>query len=341
MKKFICRLPIDCVLAVTYNCNARCVMCDIWKIKNFSELAPEQFLKLPASLRDVNISGGEPFLRRDLPQIIHNVKKACPAARLVISTNGFATGLILAQMRKIFEIKPNIGIAISIDGIGEKHDEMRGIRGGFNMAMKTLEGLKRMGMKNLRLGFTVTERNINELGRVYNLARKEGVEFTNSFAQSSDIYFGGKQNTDFKDMDSGSGAGMTKEVLRAQYRHLIRAELSGWNIKRWARAYYAHGMYNFITGKQAELSSAPGRDFFFLDPSGEIYPSVVHNFRMGNIRAVQGFEQFWCSSASEGVREKIDAAKLPVWMICTARTAIKKHPFKVGWWVLKNKFSVR
>lgn len=344
-----CILPIDCVLAVTYRCNSRCTMCDIWKIKDFDEIDLSEFSKLPKTLRDINLSGGEPFLRTDLPEIVGVIAKNIPSARIVISSNGFATELIVKQMKKILQIKPDIGVAISIDGLSKMHDEIRGIKGGFVKATNTIKELQKLGMTNLRLGFTVSERNVKELTKVYELSRKLGVQFTHSFAQSSEFYFGGKQNIDFKEVsEEGLSEGMVlghetdkplAKVLKKQYKKLIKTELGGWNLKRFARAYYANAMLNFILSKNQPLSNAPGRDFFFMDPSGEIYPSVVHNFKMGNIKKIENdFEQFWCSYRMEEVREKIDKAKMPVWMICTARTAIKKHPFKVGWWVLKNKF---
>jgi MoaA/NifB/PqqE/SkfB family radical SAM enzyme len=345
-------------------------MCDIWKIKYFPEIPVDEFLKLPSSLRDINLSGGEPFLRLDLPEIVKVVKQTCPQARIVISSNGFATELIIRQMKKILKIKPDIGVAISIDGLGEKHNEMRGIPGGFDKAINTVKELQKLGMKNLRLGFTVTERNVLEMSKVYDLTRELGIQFTHSFAQSSDFYFGGKQNNDFslltpssplaveEDMPSPcEGEGGVRSVhnklffaLRNQYKHIISSELKSWNIKKWLRAYFSQAMFNFITSKNPELSSAPGRDFFFMDPSGDIYPSVVHNIKMGNIIKVQSqkskvksqnngktFEQFWCSKEVEEVRKKVDDSKVPVWMICTARTAIKKHPFRVGWWIARNK----
>jgi MoaA/NifB/PqqE/SkfB family radical SAM enzyme len=345
--------PIDCVLAVTYNCNSRCTMCDIWKISGYPELPPGQYAKLPDSLLDINISGGEPFLRKDLPEIISIVGKTCPKARIVISSNGFATEMILVQMQKIIAVKPDIGVAISIDGIGEMHDQMRGIPGGFDKAMSTVKGLQAMGIGNLRLGFTVTERNVKHLRRVYDLANEMGIQFTHSFAQSSEFYFGGKQNTEFQNLSDESmtegmavgtetakeKAGPMGKLLNEQYCYLINRELRSWNVKRWLRAYFAFGMYNFITGKNPVLSNAPGRDFFFIDPSGIIYPSVVHNIKLGNFAGIEAFTVFWNSPAMSENRKKIDASKMPVWMICTARTAIKKHPFRVMWWILKNKLS--
>ena len=57
------RGPATAIIAVTLNCNARCTMCDIWKNQMKDELRPEEFAKVPSGLRDINLSGGEPFLR--------------------------------------------------------------------------------------------------------------------------------------------------------------------------------------------------------------------------------------------------------------------------------------
>ncbi len=61
--------PVDAVIAVTYRCNARCAMCGIWKSQPGPDLPPEVYRKLPSSLRDVNLTGGEPFLRDDLAAV--------------------------------------------------------------------------------------------------------------------------------------------------------------------------------------------------------------------------------------------------------------------------------
>ncbi len=321
------KMPVDCVVALTYNCNARCTMCDIWKIKDSPELSLMDLAKLPDSLLDVNLSGGEPFLRKDLSEIVEVVKKTCPKARLVISTNGFLTPVIDKAMTKILKIAPDIGVAFSIDGMGEMHNEMRGIPGGFDRVMDSIKLLKGMGVTNLRIAFTITEYNVNHFAKVYDLAQQLGVQFTHSFAQSSEFYFGGKQNIN----------NPRKDLLEVAYKHIINSELKSWNVKRWLRAYFASGMFKFITSKNPVLDNAPGRDFFFLDPSGDIYPSVVHNAILDNIHKVKSFKELWQSEKAKVWRDKIDELRVPVWMICTARTAIKSHPFAVGFWILKNK----
>jgi MoaA/NifB/PqqE/SkfB family radical SAM enzyme len=322
-------LPEDCVLAVTYRCNSRCTMCNIWKLKDTPELALEHYKKLPPMLRDINVSGGEPFLRQDIVELVTILYKTCPKARIVISTNGYLTDLIKEKMREILKHVPNVGVGISIDGIGEVHDKIRGIPGGFNLATKTVKVLREeLGMKNLRLAFTVSKQNVEHLSKVYDLSRELGVQFTMALAQSSEFFFGGKQVEESADVN----------VLKEQFEYVIRQELRSWQPKKWVRAYFTKSLLNFaITGKQA-LPSRAGKDFFFLDPFGNVYPSVVHNAIMGNIHE-KSFEEIWNSPEAEAARVKVREAKQDVWMICTARTAIKSHPVRVGWWILKSKIK--
>lgn len=322
-------LPIDCVLAVTYRCNSRCTMCNIWKLKDTPELELENYKKLPPTLCDINVSGGEPFLRQDIVDLVRILHEACPKARIVISTNGYLTDLIKEKMREILKHVPNAGVGISIDGIGEMHDKIRGIPGGFNLATRTVKVLREeLGMRNLRLAFTVSKQNVEHLSKVYGLSRELGVQFTMALAQSSEFFFGGKQVEESPDVN----------ILKEQFNYVIRHELRSWQPKRWARAYFTKSLLNFaITGKQALFSRA-GTDFFFLDPFGNVYPSVVHNAIMGNLHD-KNFEEIWNSPEAEAARAKVREAKQDVWMICTARTAIKNHPLKVGWWILKSKIK--
>ena len=92
-------LPIDAVIAVTYRCDSRCNMCNIWKLEPGPELAPEEYRRLPRTLRDVNITGGEPFLRDDIVDLVRVIDEHCNHPRIVISTNGF-------QRRRIVHAAP-------------------------------------------------------------------------------------------------------------------------------------------------------------------------------------------------------------------------------------------
>ncbi|MFH0857834.1 MAG: radical SAM protein [Candidatus Magasanikbacteria bacterium] len=321
-------MPIDCVLGITYNCNSRCVMCDIWKIKDSPELSLEQYKKLPKTLRDINISGGEPFLRKDLVELVKTVVETCPKARIVISSNGFLPAMIEKQMKEILKIKPDIGIAISVDGYGDMHEKIRRIPGAWNKVMDTIQRLQGLGMKNIRIAFTILEQNIQDFSKVYEVSKKMGVQFTHAFAQSSEFYFGGIQYVNHPDV----------KELQKQYYSIISQELQSWNLKRWLRAYFAYGLYNFATKKEQVLSNDPGTRFFYLDPDGIVYPSVVHNFPMADIEEYKTWKELWSSDFANKARNLVKTKGQPAWMVCTARTALKKHPMKVGLWILRNKF---
>lgn len=322
--------PIDCVIGITYNCNARCVMCDIWKIKNFPELAVEEYKKLPKTLRDINISGGEPFLRTDIPEIIATIQKVAPKARMVISTNGFTPALIEAQMKKILKIKPDIGVAVSVDGYGDMHEKIRRIPDAWGKVSDTLDRLQALGMTNLRMAFTIMPENIKDFSKVYDETQRRGIQFTHAFAQSSEHYFGG--------IDQKENKPDLKE-LKKQYLHIINSELKSWHPKKWVRAFFAHGLYKFSIEKKEVLNNDPGNRFFYLDPRGTVYPSVVHNYQMGNIQNYSTWKKLWTSDRAQDARRLVETHGQPAWMICTARTAIKKNPHKVACWIFKNKIG--
>ncbi|MBT3816757.1 MAG: radical SAM protein [Candidatus Magasanikbacteria bacterium] len=327
MKKI--QQPIDCVLGVTYNCNSRCTMCNIWKIKNSPELPVKEYEKLPRSLRDINISGGEPFLRDDIVEIVRVVHTRCPKARIVISSNGFMPKLIEKRMKEILKIMPNIGVAISVDGYKKMHEKIRRIPDAWDKDMETIERLQALGMTNLRLAFTIIPENVKDFGKVYDESKKRGIEFTHAFAQSSEHYFGGIK------IDNNPN----KKELKKQYLHIMNSELKSWNPKKWVRAFFSHGLYTFSIEKKQILNNDPGAKFFYLDPDGVVFPSVVHNNPMGNIREFDTWDELWKGKTAEGAREKVKTEGKSAWMICTARTAIKKNPAKVACWIVKNKIT--
>ncbi len=320
--------PIDAVVAVSYNCNARCGMCDIWKIKDHSQdMELEHFSRLPSSLKFVNISGGETFLRPDIVEVVRTIRTACPDARLIMSSNGFMTQLIDTRVEEILTFEKNIGIAISIDGIGATHDRIRGIPGVFVKCMATLSALKKRGIKDIRIAYTLTQDNWYDFANVQELARTLGVDFTCSLAQSSDNYFGGKHNT----------ISVSPETIWPEFKKVLRVQLITFKPKQWFRAYYVGGLWQLLTTRTSPLPSQAGIKHFFLAPNGTIYPSVVDNMALGNIKD-QTFDEIWTSERAKDARASLSKTQSN-WMVCTARTAMISSPFHVGGWILKNKFN--
>jgi GT2 family glycosyltransferase len=325
MKKYI---PQDATIAATYQCNSHCRMCNIWQIKNPADLPLEAFYNLSSDLKYINLSGGEVFLRHDLPEIIKIIKKTSPRAQIIISSNGLATDLIIKRMKEIIKLDKKIGIRISLDGIGKIHDEVRGVKGIYGQVIKTIELLKNMGVKNLGLSFTIMDFNIGELNKVYELSRELKVELALALVQNSSIYF---QKNDNK-------AESIKEIER-ELSALIKNELKSWNIKRWLRAYYNYGLLVYAKHQKRLLPSGAGFDSLFIDPSGDVFPSNLINIKMGNIKE-EKLNKLWNDDNVRQARHYMQENNISEsWIICTIRGEIKKHWLKVGWWILKNKLN--
>ncbi len=318
-------MTMEAVLAVTYRCNARCQMCNIWQSKPQEELTPQEFANLPSSLKTINVSGGEPFLRDDLPGVISRLNKSCYSPRMVISTNGLLPDRIKDMMLEIKGISKKIGVGISIDGIGKIHDEVRGITGAYEKALSSIENLKGIGIKDLRIGFTISDINVEDLRNVYDLANKLGVEFTCSIAQNSEHYFM-TNNNKFAKID----------VLKEHLEYIAHEELKRNQPKRWFRAYFLNGIYHYAKENRRVLPCDAGSNFFFMSPTGDIYPCNILNKVMGNIK-VSNFQDIWSSENADKTRKIVSHCSFNCWMICTARTAIKRNIVKVGYWLLKNK----
>lgn len=314
---------IDAVLGITYQCNSRCVMCNIWKDQSKPTISVDEYKKLPATLRYVNISGGEPFLNPNIVEIVKIVSETCPKANIVISSNGFATELIISKMKEILKINPDIGVSLSLDGVGEKHEEVRRIPNGFQKVMNTLKELQGLGITNLRLGFTAGDYNIEHLSKVYELSKQLGVQMTLAAVHNSESYF----QIDTNKIDRF-------DEFKKQFNYVIKKELKSFNPKRWLRAYFTYGLLQYVmTGKRI-LPSFVGKASFYIDPRGDVVPSDVSVEKMGNISDYDNFDQLM---QSEQAQKVITENQEDTWMICTVRAAIKKHPFKVGTWILKNK----
>jgi len=318
--------PSDAVLAVTYRCNAKCAICGIWRSDPGDDPPVELFRKLPPFLTDINLTGGEPFLRDDLPEIHAACRKACRYAHTIISTNGLLTERIVEQMRAMAKVERRIGIAVSIDGPAEVHDRVRGVPGLYAKAMETIEALRKARFRNLRIAFTGSPETIAHMTEVYNLSRDMGVQFTCAIEHSSQHYF----------HSSGPAQPMDRDELQRQFGIIMRRELASLRPKRWGRAYFLWGLYAFATGRGRLLPCRAGRSHFFMDARGDVFTCNAAPFRMGNLLH-QDFESLWTSFAASRSRGKASTCRRGCWMMCTARPSIRAARLRVLAWALKRK----
>jgi MoaA/NifB/PqqE/SkfB family radical SAM enzyme len=319
--------PREATLAITYRCNARCAMCNIWKVTDHEELPPEEYLKLPNSLRTINVTGGEPFLRKDIVELVAAIHKAAPKSRIVVSSNGFLTEKIRKEMVEMRNTHPRLGIGISVDGLDSLHDSIRGVPGGFKRAIETVEVLKAEGFEDVRLGMTIVKENADKVVEVYELSKKMGVEFTTTVAHNSDIYFRKSDNTPSE---------VTHE-LRGGVSAVQAEHLRSLSAKKWFRAYHLAGIVEPTIREGALGRCEAAFRFFFMDPKGDVYPCIVMNKVIGNIKDFESLDDLFSSPAAADARKLVRACRSDCWMVCNLRSTLVAHPGRSVAWIVKNK----
>ena len=307
---------------VTYRCNARCTMCNRYKAPSRpeEELSIETIRKLPP-MYFTNITGGEPFIRTDLPDIVRELNKI--SDRIVISTNGFFTDRIVALCKEF----PNIGIRISIEGLEQTNNEIRGLPDGFNRGYETLRRLRAMGMKDVGFGMTVQDRNAKDLVPLYELSDKLDMEFATASLHNS-FYFVEAKNIIHD-----------RPMVAQNFENLINELLNSNSPKKWFRAYFNHGLINYIYGQKRLLPCDMSFDTFFIDPYGDVMPcnGTKDKEVMGNLNT-QTFDELWNSEQAEEVRRKVRHCERQCWMIGSVSPAMHKYIWKPALWVFHHKF---
>lgn len=306
---------------VTYRCNARCSMCSRYKApsKKEEEISIETIKKLP-KMDFTNITGGEPFIRTDLKDIVRELYKK--SNRIVISTNGFFTDRIVDLCKEF----PKIGIRISIEGLEKTNNEIRGLDNGFQRGYGTLKQLMKMGMKDIGFGMTVQDKNAQDLVSLYQLSNEMGLEFATASLHNS-FYFVEAKNIIHD-----------RSTVAQSFENLINELLDSNSPKKWFRAYFNHGLINYIYGQKRLLPCDMSFDTFFIDPYGDVMPCNGTEGKevMGNLNEMS-WDDLWNSSQAEEVRKKVRHCKRNCWMIGSVSPAMHKYIWVPMWWVVKHK----
>lgn len=306
----------------------RCKMCNIWDnpTKVSEEFKPELLEKLP-KVNTVNITGGEPFVREDIEDIVKIL--FTKTKRIVFSTSGYYSDRIIQLARKY----PQLGFRISIEGLSCKNDELRGRPGGFDKGLKTLLELRRMGVKDIGFGITVSNNNSSDMLQLYELNRNLKMEFATASFHNS-FYFH-KYDNKVTNIDEVCG----------NFDELIQRLMNEKHPKSWFRAFFNLGLINYVKGGRRMLPCEAGTENFFIDPYGNVLPcngmeESCWFDTMGNLHDVEDFMTLWTGAKAKAVRDKVANCPKSCWMIGSASPVMKKYITKVAPWVLKNKLKV-
>ncbi len=319
-------------LITTFRCNAQCNMCNIWKFQTnpSEEIDASYYEKLPAGLR-INITGGEPTLRKDIDRIFEILY---PKSRLLeLSTNGYNTKKIVELANKY----PNILIRVSVEGLPKVNDTKRGIKDGFDHALRTMLELKKTKCKNIGFSVVISPDNYMDLLHLYDLCVALDVELGNSAVHNS-WYFHKDDNQIESEEALRQHELFVKALLTSKRRHLKD------RLKDYGRAYFNRSIHRRLRGDTDEYRPPCGAlsDFFFIDPWGNVTPcnGSGEEWVMGNIKE-DSFENIMASDKAKAAMEKVRQCKRNCTFIVTERHDMVRRPWVPIMWILKNKWRIR
>ena len=152
--------PFSVVVSVSFRCNSKCRTCDVWRKPN-DDLSVEEWEQVFAHLGRapfyMTFTGGEPFLRPDLDDLVISAYRHCRPEVITIPTNGMLTERVVEKVARICRecATSSIGINLSLDGVGDEHDDIRGVEGNWQLSLQTWKRLKELQRQHKNLVLTV------------------------------------------------------------------------------------------------------------------------------------------------------------------------------------------
>lgn len=304
-------------LEITHRCIAKCIMCNIWRIPaDTALLSADEWLALLSrdlfsDLVELDITGGEPFLRPDLAEFLTAVcklkKRHLASLRsIAITTNGFLTDRVLAESRKIlFEAQCNgidLVMVCAMDAVGEMHDTIRRYPGGWSKVDQTIKGLTLLGNEfpNLIIGLktTVLPLNVSQLDAIVRYAEKRNL-FT---IISPCIVTSGR----YLNADRANDLAFRPEQVQ-EMAGFYRNEASRWSFHGNCLIRY------FQTGRMKKPCSC-GFNYFFIRSQGTLLPCPMIAASPGNVTKTP-VETLLASETADRIRRHI--GRFPECRHCT------------------------
>lgn len=309
----------------TWRCNGRCVFCDIWKRKESGkdELSPTEIGALFKQFHPVDvlrITGGEPFVRKDIAEVIDRAHEACSPAMIHLTTNGLLADRIVETVQSI-KRPDKIHIKISIDSVGDKHDEIRGIPGIYEKAMDTVRRLVALREKTgLHVGVNqaiVDESELDAYFRLNEVLAPLGVPIYPVIAHkpTSSLY----SDTTFSDPSrSVEPFGHFTEAGLARFRELLddKNKATGDLKETLVDRYHVHGLYNrLVKGVEKPNPRCVAlNNHLRILPNGDIPVCLYNATVVGNLRETP-FREIWKGPAAAKQRKWVRSCR-GCWQSC-------------------------
>jgi MoaA/NifB/PqqE/SkfB family radical SAM enzyme len=292
--------PLELIVFVTGRCTFRCQHCFIrgFETDAGQDLPVDAVERLAASLPDLLVlmlTGGEPFLRADLPQVVEVFARRSTPRVISIATNGFLSDQIPGRVEEILERigrRSQLVVTLSIDGNTEVHNRLRGNSLAYDHALKTAHSLRKLAERHphLAIGANLTLTTSNSAGVVgaaRDLARMNLFDFL-----TQNIYRDGKPCRPCAEIDPSTYRQLSDAVLSYSISFRMgSAWLGRWN--RWKEEYQAR-LVEKMCRQQAwvGLPCEAGRGIGVIYADGRVAPCELLPPDWGNVRD-RSFVEIW------------------------------------------------
>lgn len=336
-------LPMNLTFSVSYRCNSRCQTCNVWRkrVQDFSLDEYEQtFRKLGKAPYWLTFSGGEPFLRPDLIDIVLAAYRHCRPGIINIPSNGLLVERVVAGVERLTREAPRASIVInlSLDGVGEDHDRIRGVPGNYAKLRETYDGLRALNAPNLTVGIhsVISQLNIDNFIPLHQHVRQEiqpdsfitelaeerveldtiGLDITPSVERYSAVV---DQLIDDIDHETADGVAGIAQAFRRHYYQIAQRTLAE---QRQVLPCYAG------------IASA------HIAPNGDVWTCCIRAEPIGSLRE-SGYDlrPIWSSQRADELRGSIARGECSCPLANAAYSSMLCDPpslVRVGWHYLKG-----
>lgn len=303
-------LPMSLTVSLLYSCNSRCKTCNVWKktAKNFTlDEYEKTFSSLGRAPYWFTMSGGEPFLRADIADVCKLAHDICHPGIINIPTNGSLTDRITENLPKILKNCPDSDVVVnlSLDQVGEKHDEIRGIPHNFEKSMKTLAMMKelRKEYSNFTVGIhsVVSNFNVDYITEIYSQLIKLGAD--------SYITEIAEERVELGTIGAGITPTLEKYTKAIDFLsdRIKEQHFSGLGrVTRAFRLNYYKMVKDVLREKRQIIPCYAGIASAQISPDGDVWPCCIRAKSIGNLRENgYDFKKIWNSDEARLMRKSI------------------------------------
>ncbi len=313
--------PAWCTYLVCYRCNARCRMCDSWRVRPGYEMTPAEVASVFARigrLDVVRLTGGEPFLREDLLEIAEAVLRESRPMVIHITTNGSRPEAIVSFVER-FSRPGLLRFMVSFDGLEDEHDRNRGEDVRFQTALESVRRLtalrKRFGLEVSANHTVISPQSLEDHEGLRRRLAELGVDVHSVLAYADSAMYGAKlRGRRAEHLIVPSGYPLhpmlaEADVLGFVERELSRLRESGNPLLRWGKRYYLRGLRARLAGEKDPRPRPPCvalRSHIRLLPDGSVPVCQFNTEIVGNLLR-DSFEAVWHGVAARESRRWVDA----------------------------------